>query len=294
MRRAGERGSITILVLWGMAIVFVLLAAAGFTTRTELMIARNEIAAAQARHEAEAGTQLGLARLLARRARGAALFDGSLETWRDGGITVTIAIQDEAGKIDINAAPLALLTGLFVAVGRTPDEAFLLACRIAEHRGGGDPACPAASDTEVVPRGLAFAVPEELAALPGLDDRLYTAIADFVTVASGATAIDPMVAPRAVLLALPGATPDLVDAWLAGRSLSAALTPESAGFDMLGEMPFLMVSPLRDFTVSAVATTAEGARSRADLQVRLTSIAAHPYEVIAWRTPPLSPGPHKR
>src|ERR1700691_2180573 len=102
---AGERGSVTILVLWGIAIVFALLAAASYTTRTEVAIARNEVGAMRARYAAEAGTQMGLARFLARRAQGAVIFDGHPEAWRDGTIGVEIAIQDEAGRIDINQAP---------------------------------------------------------------------------------------------------------------------------------------------------------------------------------------------
>jgi hypothetical protein len=46
-----------------------------------------------------------------------------------------------------------------------------------------------------------------------------------------------------------------------------------------------MTSPGRDYTITATATTGEGARYRAELQVRLTGRAAQPYQVIAWRTP---------
>src|ERR1700722_16812534 len=119
MRRrpaARERGSVAILALWVMAIVFALLAAASFTTRTELQITRNELAAARVRAAAEGGTQLGLARLLARRAKGAVIFDGTPQPWQDGPVRVAVAIADEAGKIDLNQAPPALLAGLFTAV----------------------------------------------------------------------------------------------------------------------------------------------------------------------------------
>jgi general secretion pathway protein K len=281
-----QRGSITILVLWGVAIMFVLLAAAGFTTRSQLAIARNDVAAIRARHAAEAGTQLGLARLLARRANGLAIFDGTPEMWQDGTARVEIAIQDEAGKIDLNQAPLGLLGGLIEAVGRPRDEALLLACAIVERRGGTAPPCPAPP----APSGPAaiFAAPEELAGLPGFGDRLYASLADFVTVATGAGAIDPEVAPRTVLLALPGATAAEVDAWLAGRAAMREMAPESSGFESLPDFPYLAVSPVRDFTVSAVATTPDGARARADLQLRLTGTANRPYEVMAFRTPPLA------
>jgi len=282
MRR--DRGSVTILVLWGMVIAFALLAAAGFTARTEILIARNEIAAARVRQAAEGGTQLALARLLARRAAGKALFDGRRETWKDGSITVSIAIQDEAGKIDLNQAPRALLQGLFEGVGRPSEEALLLACRIVERRGGTPCITPigAAAPAE---RAAIFAAPEEIAALPGIGDRLYAQVADCVTTATGATAIDPAVAPRTVLLALPGATPTLVDAYLADRRVRHEFEPESTGFEALPGYAYLMVSPVRDFTVSAIATAPEGARYRADLQLRLTGQADRPYELIAWRTP---------
>lgn len=282
-----QRGSIAIVALWGLAIVFVLLAAASFTTRTELQITRNELAAIRARQAAEAGTQLGLARLLARRAGGTAIFDGTPETWQDGTVRVVIAIADEAGKIDLNQAPPELLAGLFTAVGQAKETAFLLACRVVAKRGGTAPNCPEPSAAAPEPQS-AFAAPEELAALPGFGDRLYAQVADFVTVATGASAVDPAVAPRTVLLALPGATPDLVDGWLAARQSAAEMAPEGSLFEALPDFPFLMVSPVRDFTVSAVATGPEGARARADLQLRLTRVASHPYDVLAFRSPPLA------
>ena len=286
--RARQDGSVTILVLWGVAIVFALLAAAGVTTRTEVLIAHNALAAARVREAADGGTQLGLARLLARRAESRMLFDGKRELWRDGDVTVAISIQDEAGKIDLNQAPFDLLQGLFEAVGRPEAEAMLLACRIVEHRGGAPCQTPE-GDQPAARRPALFAAPEELAALPGVGDRLYAEVADFVTVASGATAIDPAVAPRTVLLALPGATAALVDAFLAVRESQQELEPESIGFEALPGYAYLMASPLRDFTVSAVATARDGARYRADLQVRLTGQAIRPYEILAWRTPPLAP-----
>jgi general secretion pathway protein K len=294
MRRDGfqrERGSVTILVLWGVAVVFVLLAAAGFTTRTEILVARNAVTALRVREAAAGGTQLGLARLLAERAAGVAVFDGRIVHWQDGPVSVAIAIHDEAGKIDLNQAPFALLAGLFEAVGRPPADAVLLACRISLHRGTPAPQCPEPVDAGRAPVEPAlFTAPEELAALPGMDDRLYDAVADSITVATGAAAIDPEVAPRTVLLALPGATPQLVDDYLEARDAWRAMAPESTGFETLPGYPYLTVSPDRDFTVSAVATSPDGARFRADLQLRLTGEPRRPYAIIAWRTPPLRAG----
>lgn len=280
-----QRGSVAILALWVMAIVAVLLAAAGATTRSEVLIARNMVAASRARNAAEAGTQLGLERLLRRHASADAVFDGTPQRWQDGSIRVDVAIGDEAGKVDLNLAPVELLAGLFAAVGEPRETALLLACGIVDWRGETGVGCPEA--VHAAPRARRrFSAPEQLAQLPGFGEPLYDAIADYVTIATGASAIAPLVASRTVLLAVPGATPTLVDSFLQTRRQADALAVPPVA----GPVPYLMASPGRDFTISAVATTADGARFRADLQVRLTDQPNRPYEVIAWRTPPVDRG----
>jgi general secretion pathway protein K len=284
-----EAGSIAILALWGVALIGILLAAATFTTRSEVRIAENAIGGSHARLAAEAGTQLGLLRLLRRRAEGVAVFDGAAEPWQDGSIAVEIAIVDDAGKIDLNQAPLEMLAGLFVAIGRPREEAVLLACNILDRRGETDAMCPEPADDSPRPRHL-FVVPEEAAQLPGFGERLYQSVADYLTVATGATAIDPRVATRPVLLAIPGATPDLVDAFLENRARWHDLSNNDSGLNLMPAAPFVVSSPRRDFTIKAVATTAGGARYRADLQIRLTERPKTPYEIVAMRAPPVDRG----
>ncbi|HTZ36284.1 MAG TPA: hypothetical protein VMB84_09695, partial [Stellaceae bacterium] len=105
-----------------------------------------------------------------------------------------------------------------------------------------------------------------------------------------ASAIDPLVAPRLALLAIPGATADLVDDFLRSRATMRDLASIGAGMIPPGMSGFLMASPGRDFTISAIALAADGARYRADLQIRLTERAAQPYQVVAWRAPPVDRG----
>ncbi len=283
-----EAGSVALLALWSVAIIGFLLAAATVTTRSELHATRNSLAAAHARLAAEAGIQLGLARLLRRRVEGAALFDGQPERWRDGAITVDIAIHDEAGKIDLNEAPFELLSGLLLAIGQRREAAVLLACNILERRGTAGAPCAEPDEPEDRPRRQPqrFAVEEELAQVPGVDDALYAAIADNITVATRASAVDPLVAPRAVLLAIPGATPALVDAFLDSRTRWRDIGAADRGVGLAQARGFMMTSPGREFTISAVATTPEHARYRADLLIRLTDLGTRPYEILAARAPP--------
>jgi hypothetical protein len=134
-----------------------------------------------------------------------------------------------------------------------------------------------------------FVVPEELAQVPGFDDALYAAVADYVTVATRASAIDPFAAARPVLLAIPGATAALVDSFLDARARwHDVANLEAAG--LFRGLPWVMASPLRDFTISAIGTAGGHIRYRADLQVRLTEIANRPYEFVATRAPPAERG----
>jgi general secretion pathway protein K len=288
--RRAEAGSIAILALWGVALIAILLAAATFTTRTEVRIAENAIGGSRARLAAEAGTQLGLLRLLRRRSEGTSVFDGTAESWNDGSTHVEISIVDEAGKLDLNNAPLELLAGLFVATGRSRENAVLMACNILDRRGQSDGMCPEPADDTPRSRHL-FAVPEELGQLPGFDEAFYQSVADYVTVATGASAIDPRVAARPVLLAIPGATADLVDAFLENRARWRDLVSSGNPLNLLQAAAFVVIGPASDFTVKAVATTPGGARYRADLQIRLTDRAKTPYEIVAMRAPPVDRGP---
>jgi general secretion pathway protein K len=283
-----EAGSIALLALWCVAITGFLLAAATLTTRTELRTARNAIAESHARLAAEAGTQLGLARLLRRRAEGVLLFDGTPEAWRDGSTAVAVAIHDEAGKIDLNEAPFELLSGLLAAVGRSREEALLLACNILDRRGVAGAPCP--EPEEGSRRAQRFLVPEDLAQVPGFGEALYEAVADYVTVTTRASAIDPVVAARPVLLAIPGATPALVDGFLESRARWRDIGAADSGLGLGRALAFVTTSPTREFTITAVATTAERARYRADLLIRLTDLPARPYEILAARAPPVDRG----
>jgi general secretion pathway protein K len=281
-----EKGSIALLALWGVALICILIAPVAFATRGEVQIAHNTLAESRARLAAEAGTQLGLQRLLRRREAGTTAFDGTPEAWAQGSTRVTVAIADEAGKVDLNLAPVDLLTGLFEAVGEPREAAALIACNVLYQRGDYGSDCPQPDVDHV---GRRFTVTEELAEVPGVGGTLYDRVAPYVTVATGASAIDPRVAARAVLLAIPGATAGLVDAFLDSRKTWSDLGVDDAG-TLASAAPYVMISPHRDFTIAATATTSDGARYRAELQVRLTGRAAQPYQVIAWRTPPADRG----
>jgi general secretion pathway protein K len=75
-----------------------------------------------------------------------------------------------------------------------------------------------------------FATVDEVREVPGVDPPLFEQIAPSLTVYSGQPRINPLTAPRDVLLALPGAVPAEIDRLLAIRR-SEAISASFAGTD---------------------------------------------------------------
>src|SRR5450432_480505 len=177
--------------------------------------------------------------------------DGATHTWKEGDITITASGTDEAAKIDINMANETLLRSLFINVGGTdPDLAAHIADAIQDWRDADDLTRPngaeeadyRAAGFKYKPANAPFETVTELARVMGVTPAIYSRVADSLTVFSRQAGINPATASRTVLLALPNATADAVDAYLAQRAdvlkanLPAPPFPLAQGF-MAGAGP---------------------------------------------------------
>src|SRR5690348_5865700 len=100
-----------------MALVALLAIGFAGTTHTDLQIVRNEYETARARTAADAAISLGVLALVDKSPATQWVADGRPYTLTFDGTTVRVTVQDEDGKIDLNAAPLELLAGLFETLG---------------------------------------------------------------------------------------------------------------------------------------------------------------------------------
>ena len=143
---------------------------------------------------------------------------------------------DESGKIDINAASDPLLKGLLqTAGGLDSDTANKLVDIIGDWKDADDlrrPNGAEASDYQAAglpykPANAPFEAVAELQRVLGMTPALYSKLADSLTVHTRMAGVNPAYASRTVLLALPGATPEIVDTYLAQRrdALAAKLQP---------------------------------------------------------------------
>ncbi len=186
--------------------------------------------------------------------------DGTVYVWSFGGGDVRVSIQDEDGKIDLNAAPDELLRGLFLSVGLDEDASAALVDAIVDFRDEDDlHRLNGAEDRDYADAGLPygakdapFEAVEELQQVLGMTRQIYERVAPALTVHSGRRGIDPRVAPRAALLALPGVGSEEVESFLAAR--------EGGNTEnLLGAQGHKTASRERMFTIRAEAHAESGA-----------------------------------
>ena len=190
-RRAG-RGFVLIAVMWAGLALLVGVGAHLATTRGDAMTARAEQETARAVMLARSGINLALAALAAGEEALPVARDGAPWTVVMAEGTVTLRVEDEAGKIDVNHAPVEILRPALARMGAIAGvdafEASNLAQAIVARREAGG----------------AIGSLEELADALDLDPAVARAAAGMLTTLNLTPRIDPGSAPAAVLASLPG------------------------------------------------------------------------------------------
>jgi len=152
---------------------------------------------------------------------------------------INVHITNERGRIDLNVAPAAVLAGLLVAHGVDETEATSLAAAVGDWRGGSASQklvsaglgthlpgldsfdTPIDGGTRETPKQTIgtryFLHPTQLASVPGFSHELVRSILPSLTVANASNQIDPFIAPRDVLEALPGTNSGQVDGFIEAR-----------------------------------------------------------------------------
>jgi general secretion pathway protein K len=291
-----ERGVALLTVLWVLALLSVIAAGLVSQTHAELQIARNMKETAQARALAEGGVFLAIPHLL----------DPSLETkWQPdgqeriveyGGGTIRIALQDEAGRIDLNAAPDELLAGLFAVLGVGSEETTRLVDAIADWKDSGDlHRLNGAKRDDYrraglpwVPRNGPFEAVEELRLVLGMTPALYARALPLVTIYSQNARVNPATASAEVLQALPGARPAEIARFVQARDRAEAERAQTGRVlaplpPMTGLEQFLAPGPSRVVTIRSEGQTPGGGLFVREAVVDMTGKADNPYVFLAWR-----------
>lgn len=287
--RRASRGLALISVLWVSGVLALLAAGLASSSRTEGRLAHNLLENTRAEAIADAGVNRALLGLLQTQPE---------RIWQPGRIydlelpdgRARVVLEDEDAKIDLNVAPPELLAGLFRAVGVANDQAEAFADRIVDFRDDDGEARPrGAEDDDYARMGLAhgakddaFAANEELFLIPEMTAGLYARISPYVTVFSGAEGVDPLLAPRTVLRAIPGMTEDVVDTLIAAPADADPfeLIPDEIVYDL--ELYFVF-SRITTYAIRAEARTSGGAVFVREAVVDLAGGEALPYLTYVWQ-----------
>jgi general secretion pathway protein K len=206
---------------------------------------------------------------------------------RVGAGRVVVTFRSEAARVDLNAAPKGLLAGLIAGLGANPENAALYADRIMAWRapteaGENDPenSFYRTSGVAYLPRHAPFPQVEELWLVRGIPSLVIEKMLPFVTVFSNQPTINVADAAPQVLAAVPGMTPEKLQAVLAQRG-DPNVDPRSLVSMMGGEGGTLAAS--KAYRISVGVEFGGVSRNAAEVVILLLDSGEAPYRVLSWR-----------
>ena len=212
---------------------------------------------------------------------------GAFET-HVGRTIISVHFLSEAARIDLNAAPKELLTGLFIAVGVGKSVAGGYADRIIAWRQKAEPNSDDAEAAAYRQAGLAYPPREapfndvlELSLVMGLPPAIVERISSLVTVYSGTAQVDIVNADPEAIAALPGVTPETLEDVLGARANGAV------GKDLIERLGpagrAATVEPIDATRASVLVELRSGRRVQAEVVFRLTDDKSSPFDILYWR-----------
>ena len=292
--RSRSRGVALVLVMWVAVLLTVIASSFIVERRTEALVISNSVSMARAEALANAGVQRAIFELYRN--------DNSPEAWkRDGsrygmemdGVPVIVEIRDESAKIDINTAFDPLLRGLLVSSGLQDDEANRLLDAILDWRdpdslkrpNGAEESEYKAAGLPYKPANAPFQAIEELQLVLGMRPELYRRLAPSITVFSRSPGVNAQLATREVLLAVPGATTEMVDDYLMRREAAREIGQPLPAFPIAGNITgFTMVASIR-----SQAALDDGTVFVREAVAMLRPAPRKAVTFLAWRQPPAMP-----
>ena len=213
---------------------------------------------------------------------------------RLSGTDIAVSFITEAARVDLNAAPKELLSGLLSALGAGNDAAKEAADRIVGWRtkaaSDGDASKEAAlyqaAGRPYSPRQGPFAHVNELSLVLGMTPALVERALPYVTVFSASASVDVMVAPAEVIAALPGMTPLKLKQFLGDRgslvndaaALSSSLGGPNGGPNNAGAEQ----GKSQAYRIQVTLRFPDGRETVSEVVIGLKAKDV-PYRVLSWQ-----------
>jgi general secretion pathway protein K len=282
--RIGARGFIVVAVLWILAALSALvLIYLTYVTNTAVVVA-GSTDRVQAEALETAAVELAVYQLAA--VKGDVRPTSGTFDARVGAGRISVTFQSEAARIDLNAAPKALLSGLMTGLGAAPSDAagyadHILAWRAPTELADSDPenSFYRTSGVAYIPRHAPFPEPEELWLVKGIPPQVVERMLPFVTVFSNLASINILDAAPQVVAALPGMTPENLQAILEQRG--DPTFDHEALLGMAG--PGATLAASKAYRIMMAVQFGSGRRREAEAVILLLESGDEPYRVLSWR-----------
>lgn len=284
-----QRGIALILVLWVATLLTVIAGSFAYAARTDMNVLGNQSARARVEAAADSGVERAVYEAFRPiNSAGRWQQDGREYSFPLGEATVRVSVMDESAKIDINSGSPALLKGLFLSVGVEEQQATQLVDAIQDwidpdslsRANGAEEEAYRSAGLKQKPANAPLQTLEELRLVLGMTSELFDRIAPLITIYSRQSGVNLVIAPRGVLLAIPGVTPEQVDAYLAQRQAAIASNQPAPPFSQ--GLSFAAVPNMNGLQVRSEAEIA-GVRFERQAIVKVIPDPRRPYSILAWR-----------
>ncbi len=286
---AAERGSIAVAALWLLAALAALASAASAYVAQSAVAFSALDATTQFEMLTTAGVELAAYDLSApRQSRRPtrASFDFTLANAK-----VTVEYVSESARVNLNTASRATIAGLFAALGAPAEAADQFADRVVAWRSRSRSGGPdreqdlyRAAGLTYLPRRGPFASVEELTLVVGLPQALVERALPFLTVYSGLSGINVLDAPPEVVAALPGMTPERLEAFLSQRDSLPRDDPDFVLGALGGRVPGATVEGSDAYRLRVRVILPDGRQSMSEGIIALAEPGEKgAYQVYTWR-----------
>jgi general secretion pathway protein K len=290
MKFSPQHGIALIIVLWIITLLSVIALSFAHTMRTDVNVVANSLSRVKAEALANAALERSIFELAKpQNIEGRWNADGSSREWQYRDVTVTITMQDETGRIDINRASDGLMRGLLLSQGLIEEDALKLVDAIGDWRDtdsqkrlrGAEAPDYTVAGLNYAPANQLFQSVEELKLVLGMTPELYARLAPLITVFSGQPGINEQIASREVLRALPNVNDEQIDEYLSRRDLARA---QRLPIPQFQQNVFRSLS--NNFTptrIRADAVFTDGNRFVREVVVRRYTDPKRPYAYLSWK-----------
>jgi general secretion pathway protein K len=311
LRVASQEGIALIMILWVLTILMVIVISFSYMAKTETYSSLSFKEGMEKKFMAEAGIERGIMELFYRNMykNQTVTIEGS-EVWKIDGTPYSAQIGDghyiarivdESGKVDINTVPDVVLKNLLINLGIQGEEVDTIVDSIMDWKDPDDLHRLYGAESDYYmslpnpykAKNANFDTLEELLLVKGVTPEILygnggkKGLVDFLTVNSKMNRISINAAPKEVLMAIPGMTPELADIIIEYRKTNEITNLQEIGIP--AEINTLMaryisIGGSNTFTIDAVGYKGSG---KGGYAIRATVAIAgnNEYKYVYYKSP---------